>query len=130
MNAEQWTAKVHARRLAGGKHGSFQQTRNTTNNMRSVALASYLYKLRTTKFAFSPIGSGLDCHRHYEILSVWSRAARGLLRDARRIVSEPADGFCEAVDEGDGPNSRKGVGRRPRSARVLRLSRVATGHVA
>ena len=69
MNAEQWTAKVHARRLAGGKHGSFQQTRNTTNNMRSVALASYLYKLRTTKFAFSPIGSGLDCHRHYEILS-------------------------------------------------------------
>ena len=69
MNAEQWTAKVHARRLAGGKHGSFQQTRNTTNNLRSLALASYLYKLRTTKFAFSPIGSGLDCHRHYEILA-------------------------------------------------------------
>lgn len=69
MNAEQWAARVHARRLAGGKRGSFQATRNASSDSRSTALFSYLHALRSTKFAFSPIGSGLDCHRHYEILA-------------------------------------------------------------
>ena len=54
--------------VGGGAHATKSNSRSGKLELHPSDFLEYHASLRRAKFVYSPIGSGLDCHRHYEAL--------------------------------------------------------------